>query len=126
MNALGENPVSNTDSASILVRFKNGSNAVINYFSNGSKSYSKERVEVFSCERVFVVDNFRNTKGFGAKGFSNLKTRIDKGHKTQFQEYIKRIKEGGEPLIPLNEIVNVTKASFAAIESLKTKSWINV
>jgi predicted dehydrogenase/threonine dehydrogenase-like Zn-dependent dehydrogenase len=126
MNAMGENPQENTDNASILLRFKNGSNAVVNYFANGAKSYSKERVEVFSRERVFIMDNFRTTKGYGAKGFKDLKTKIDKGHKAQFHQYIKRIKEGGEPLIPMNEIVNVTKASFAAIQSLKEKRWVDV
>lgn len=47
MNALGENPQENTDNASIILRYANGSNAVINYFSNGSKSYAKERIEVY-------------------------------------------------------------------------------
>lgn len=55
MNALGENPEENTDNASILLRYANGTNAVINYFANGSKSYAKERVEVFSQERVLVL-----------------------------------------------------------------------
>lgn len=126
MNSMGENPKENTDNASILLKFKNGSNAVVNYFANGAKSYSKERVEVFSRERVFIMDNFRTTKGYGAKGFKDLKTKIDKGHKAQFHEYIRRIKEGGEPLIPMNEIVNVTRASFAAIQSLKEKRWVDV
>jgi predicted dehydrogenase/threonine dehydrogenase-like Zn-dependent dehydrogenase len=48
MNAMGENPEENTDNASILLRYKDGSNAVINYFANGSKSYSKERVEIYT------------------------------------------------------------------------------
>ncbi len=126
MNALGENPQENTDNASILLRFQNGSNAVINYFSNGSKSYSKERVEVFSRERVFIMDNFRTTKGFGAKGFKDLKTKIDKGHKIQFKTYINRIQNGGEAIISFTDIVNVTKASFAAIESLREKKWIDI
>ncbi len=126
MNAMGENPKANTDNASILVRFKNGSSAVINYFSNGAKSYNKERIEVFSRERVFIMDNFCTTKGFGAKGFRNLKTKIDKGHRTQFQTYIQRIKDGGEALIPFSEIVNVTKASFAAIESLREGRWKDI
>lgn len=126
MNALGENPRENTDNASILVRFKNGSNVVINYFANGAKSYSKERIEVYSQERVFIIDNFRTTKGFGAKGFKDLKTKIDKGHRAQFQTFIKRIQQGGEVLIPFSEIVNVTRASFAAIESLKKRTWIDL
>ena len=126
MNNMGMGMEENTDNASILLKFKNGSNAVIHYFSNGSKSYSKERIELFSRERVFVLDNFRITKSFGAKGFKTLKTRIDKGHKVQFYKYINRIIEGGEPLILFNEMVNVTKASFAAQQSLKEKRWIDI
>lgn len=126
MNSMGEVSQENTDNASILLKFRNGTNAVINYFANGSKEYSKERVEVFSHERTFIMDNFRTTTGYGAKGFNNLKTKINKGHKVQFDQYIKRIQEGGQPLIPFNEIVNVTKASFAAIKSLKENKWVNI
>ena len=71
MNALGENPQENTDNVSILLKYENGTNAVINYFANGSKSYVKERVEVFSQEKVLVLDNWRKLEGFGVKGFSN-------------------------------------------------------
>ena len=126
MNTLGPDRDENTDNASILLKFRNGSNAVINYFANGSKSYSKERVEVFSRERVFIVNNFRTTEGYGVKGFKSLKTRVDKGHKAQFQEYIKRVKNGGAPLININEIVNVTRASFAALRSLKENRWVDI
>ena len=126
MNAMGKLTEVNTDNASILLRFKNGSNATINYFANGSKSYSKERIEVYSQERTWIVDNFKTTKAFGAKGFKNLKTRINKGHRAQFHDYIKRIKEGGESLIPFDEIVNVTKASFAAVTSLRENCWVSV
>jgi len=126
MNSMGTDTRENTDNASILMKFKNGSSAVINYFANGSKSYSKERIELFSQERVFVLDNFRTTTAYGAKGFKKLKTKMNKGHKAQFHTYIERIKEGGDPLIAFSEMVNVTKASFAALQSLKEKQWIDV
>lgn len=124
MNAMGVNPQENTDSASILLQYENGSTGVINYFANGSKSYSKERVEVYSQERTLVMDNFRTTKGYGFKGFSKLKTKLDKGHKNQFHGLVKAVQQGGAPLIPMDELVNTTKASFAAIESLKQGKWI--
>ena len=126
MNGMGKSTNLATDNASIILNFQNGSNAVINYFSNGSKKYSKERVEVYSQERTWIIDNYRKTEAFGLKGFKTLKTKMDKGHKTQFYELIQRTQNGGEPLIPIDEIINVTKASFATIESLKTKKWIKV
>lgn len=123
MNAMGVNPEENTDNATILLKYENGSTGVINYFSNGSKAYSKERVEVYSQDRTLVMDNFRKTEGFGFKRFSKLKTKLDKGHKNQFHKLISQTKNGGTALIPFEEIVNTTKASFAAIESLKQGIW---
>ncbi|WP_418637378.1 bi-domain-containing oxidoreductase [Winogradskyella sp.] len=126
MNALGENPAENTDNASILVKMENGSTGVVNYFSNGSKSYAKERLEVFSQEKTLIMDNFIKTSGYGTKGFSKLKTKLDKGHKEQFGSILEKIKGGDVALIPYEELINVTKASFAAIQSLKEGKWIEV
>ncbi|MCC8072090.1 MAG: bi-domain-containing oxidoreductase [Bacteroidales bacterium] len=126
MNALGENPEENTDNATIILRYANGSNAVINYFANGSKSYAKERVEVFSQQKVLILDNWRKLTGYGVKGFSKMSGSMDKGQKSQFAQLNERIKNGGEPLIPFESIQNTTRASFAAIESLKTHSWVRI
>jgi predicted dehydrogenase/threonine dehydrogenase-like Zn-dependent dehydrogenase len=126
MNAMGTNVEENTDTASILLQYENGSNAVINYFANGSKEYAKERVEVYSQERTLVLDNWRKLSGYGFKGFSSLKLSQNKGHAAQFELLVKNIKEGGEPIIPFNEIVNTTLASFAAIDSLKNGTWIDI
>lgn len=126
MNAMGTNPAENTDNASILLQYENGSTGVINYFSNGSKTYAKERIEVYSQERTAVIDNYRVTEGYGFKGFTKLKTGIDKGHKAQFGLLTERIKNGGAALIPFDEIINTTLASFAAIDSLKQGGWVAV
>jgi predicted dehydrogenase/threonine dehydrogenase-like Zn-dependent dehydrogenase len=126
MNAMGTNPEENTDNAIITLKFENGSQGVINYFSNGSKEYAKERIEIYSQGRILVIDNFRKLSGYGFKGFSAMKTSLDKGHKNQFEQLIKQIKEGGLSLIPFEEIINTTRASFAAIESLRKGSWVNI
>lgn len=126
MNAMGENPEENTDNASILLRYKDGSNAVINYFANGSKSYSKERVEIYTQEKTLVLDNWRELKEYGCKGFTKMKKSMDKGHTTQFSLLNERILRGGEALIPFCSIINTTKASFACIESLKLNKWIEI
>lgn len=126
MNAMGENPQENTDNATILLKYENGTNAVINYFANGSKSYQKERVEVFSQERVFILDNWRKLEGFGAKGFSKMKGSMDKGQKDEFRLLNERLQKGGEALIPFESIVNTTKVSFAAIQSMKENRWVEI
>lgn len=126
MNAMGKTPEENTDNATLLLQYENGTNAVINYFSNGSKSYQKERIEVFSQERVFILDNWRKLTGFGSKGFSKKSGSMDKGQETEFGLLADRLKKGGSALIPFESIVNTTRASFAAIQSLKENRWIEV
>ena len=37
-----------------------------------------------------------------------------------------RIKIGGNPLIPIEQIFNVTNASISALESLKKRKWIKL
>ncbi|MFO0268242.1 MAG: bi-domain-containing oxidoreductase [Cyclobacteriaceae bacterium] len=126
MNAMGINPALNTDNASILLKYADGSTAVINYFANGSKAYAKERVEIYSQERTATIDNWRVSKGYETKSFHSLKTRQDKGHTKQFSELMARIKEGGPPLIPFDSLINTTRASFAAVKSLQEKKWIQI
>ncbi len=126
MNAMGVSPRENTDCASILLQYANGSTGVINYFANGSKDYSKERIEVYSQERTLVCDNFQVTTGYGTKGFSRLKTNTDKGHLAQFRLLTERVRSGGDPLMSFDEVVNTTLAGIAAVESLKTRRWVDV
>lgn len=126
MNAMGTHPSETTDSASMLLKYQNGSTGVINYFANGSKAYSKERMEVYSQERTLVLDNFRTLTGYGFKGFSKMNTRQDKGHREQFRRLLDRIRTGGSSLISFDELVNTTQATFAALESLKRGEWVKV
>lgn len=123
--ANGINPNENTDNASILLKYENGSLGVINYFSNGSKSYPKERIEIFQSGKNMIIDNFKQIQlfGYSKKGF---KKSQDKGHSNQFKNWLDMIQKGGDSIIPFDSIYNTSKASILCIESLKTKSWVNV
>lgn len=106
------------DKMSISLGFADGSVGTVNYFANGPKSYPKEMLEVFSDGRVLRLENFRKLVGFGFKGFHTFKTfRQDKGHAAELAAFVARLAAGGEALIPLDQLVNVTLASFAAMTS---------
>ncbi len=126
MNAMGVHPTEITDSASILLKYENGSTGVVNYFSNGSKAYSKERIEVYAEEKTLVLDNFRILYGYGFKNFSKMKSSVNKGHQEQFEQLLKSIISGGVPIIPFHEIMNTSEATFAAIKSLQQKAWVEI
>jgi predicted dehydrogenase len=126
MSAMGDQPKENTDNATILLSYANGSSGVVHYLSNGSRRYSKERIEVFAQGKTIIIDNFKLTRAFGVNNFNKLATRLDKGHRRQFELLADRLREGSEPLIPFDQLVNTTKATFAALASLKQRSWIDI
>lgn len=113
------------DKMSIVLAFEDGSVGTVNYFANGSKSYPKEMLEVFSDNRVLRLENWRRLTGYGFKGFSKHKTfRLDKGHAREFAAFVDRVSKGGGPLIPLDQLANVTRASFAAERSAQMHEMV--
>ena len=115
---MGKGVAVKEDKMSIVLSFEDGSIGTVNYFANGSKSYPKETVEVYSENRILKLDNFRRLAGYGFSGFKKMKLfRMNKGHRNEFNAFVNRIAEGGEPLIPFEELVNATLASFAAMTS---------
>ena len=50
----------------------------------------------------------------------------DKGHREQYRQYLKFLREGGVPPVSFGEVVNTTRASLAAIDSLREKKWIDI
>ena len=125
MNSMGENSEENTDNATILLKYQNGSSGVINYFSNGNKGYSKERIEVYAQGKTMVIDNFRKSEYYGLKS-SGISRSKDKGHHEQFRLFLERLKKGEEAIIPFEEIINTSRASICAVESLKLGAWVRI
>ncbi len=124
---MGGNAVIPEDKMSISLDFADGSIGTVNYFANGSKSYPKETLEVFSEGRVVRLENFRRTTGFGFKGFRKFTTwRQDKGHVGQFASFVRNIEQGGAPLIPIFDLINVTLASFAAMTSSRESRMVHI
>ncbi|MEW6161524.1 MAG: dehydrogenase, partial [Verrucomicrobiota bacterium] len=80
---------------------------------------------VFSDGRVFRLDNFRRLEGYGVNGFRQFRTwRQDKGHNAELQAVVDLLRNGGKPLIPFDQIVNVTLASFAAVTAAREQRTI--
>ncbi|HVO27029.1 MAG TPA: bi-domain-containing oxidoreductase [Candidatus Margulisiibacteriota bacterium] len=104
-------------STSISLTFSDGSIASIDYWTNGPRSYPKERVEIFSQGRVLTIDNWRALQAHEWPGVSRMGRRQDKGHGNEVAAFLRSITTGGAPLIPFAEIEMVTAASFAAVQS---------
>ena len=99
--------------------FKDGSIAIINYFSNGSKVMPKERIELFCNNSILKLDNFLKLTGYEWPGFKSLSLRSqDKGHKKELSLFFESVRKGTKSPIPLNEILEVSKETIILAENI--------
>ena len=104
---------------SIILKFKDGSNGTIHYFSNGPMSFPKERIEVFYDEKVIQVDNFKSLKSYGSGGMPNKKLwSQDKGHLNIVKSFIDSINGSKTPEISFKELFDVSDISIRAANKL--------
>jgi predicted dehydrogenase len=109
--------VATNDCASVMLKFADGSIGTIHYLSNGSKSFPKERVEVFCAGRVLQLDNFRNLRGFGWPGFSGMRLwRQDKGQRACVLAFVEAVRRGIPAPIPIEEILEVSRVSIESAQ----------
>lgn len=106
------------DTATITLTFADGSVGSIHYFANGSKSFPKERLEVFSGGRILQLDNFRNLRGFGWPGFRKMNLwRQNKGQKACAAAFVHAVEQGGDAPIPFDELLEVGRVTLEIAEA---------
>jgi predicted dehydrogenase/threonine dehydrogenase-like Zn-dependent dehydrogenase len=111
------------DSVSIELRFADGSIGTVHYFANGSKSFPKERIEVFAQGRVLQLDNYRRLTGFGWPGFKKMNLwSQDKGQKSCAAAFVQTVASGGAAPIPFEELIEVGRATILAADLARAKS----
>ncbi len=108
------------DKAAITLEFANGALGTIHYVASGHRSFPKERLEVFCRGAVLQLDNFRRLTGYGWPGFSRLNLwRQDKGNEACMAAFVAAVQSGQASPIPFAELVEVTEATFDAVEALQ-------
>jgi predicted dehydrogenase len=124
--ALPNNGKYSEDNVSMTFTFSDGSIGVVDYLANGDKSFPKERLEVFCESIVAVLDDYVSLTIIkdGNKKVESISQ--DKGWKNEMSVSAKAIKEGGEPPIPYDQLIGVTKTTFAVVESIQNKTTISV
>lgn len=110
------------DNLHLTYTFSDGSIGTITYLANGDKSFTKERVEVFSAGRVGVLDDFRTLEFVrdGRRRMLKSHLRQDKGHAGLWKAFLAAIQTGLTPPIPYNDLIQVTRASFVSMHALQS------
>jgi len=86
---------------------------------NGHRGFPKERLESFCGAKILQLDNFKKLKGWGWSGFSKMKLwKQDKGQTACVAAFVDAIRDGKPSPIPLGEIIEVTRATFDAVDQL--------
>jgi predicted dehydrogenase len=110
------------DVAVMTFSFPDDSLGTVSYLANGDKAFSKERVEVFCGGRVAVLDDYRTLELVHKGNRQTLRSRLrqDKGHRAEWVAFADAIQHSGPAPIPYGHLFGVTRASFAAVEALRT------
>jgi predicted dehydrogenase len=113
-------PLQARDNVGIELTFTNGSIGTILYVSDGSPRVPKERIEAYAGDRTGILDDYRALHLFNStRRRETRKRRQDKGHLHEISAFL-HAAERGETPIPLETLANVSLATLATVESLKT------
>ena len=117
-----------TDNILITLEFPDGSIGSLAYLANGDKGFSKEYLEVFCGGRIGIMDDFTHltTISNGQRKEKRSRFGQDKGHRAAWQAFLSCIKDGTKPPISYHELIHVSKATLAAMNSLNTGSKITL
>ena len=106
------------DTFSLQLRFADGSIGTVHYFSNGSRAFPKERLEVFTDGKVLRLDNFRKLQAWGIPGFRTRRLfSQDKGQQACCAAFLSAIQAGGPDPIPASELFAVQRWLLEAVDS---------
>lgn len=103
-------PINNfNNNFSIFLEFEDNSTGVINYLSDGNKSFPKEKLTVFSDGSVFEIDNFKKMSAYGVKNFKSMNFwNQDKGLNEMVKQFKNSINKNQNNIIPFNDIISVS------------------
>ena len=115
----------NYENVSVEIEFEDGSVGTILYLASGAPAMSKEYTEVFSGGLSATMDNFRSVALHRGRQTEKKTFPGDKGHAAEMQAVIEALKSGVSP-IPFHSLLATSQATFAVLESLRTRARVDI
>jgi predicted dehydrogenase/threonine dehydrogenase-like Zn-dependent dehydrogenase len=116
----------NRDNVTVTVRFEDGSIANLVYLANGDRAVAKEYFEVFCGNSIARLDDFKSLSLSRNGKTEILKGTRDKGHRREIELTLEAMKQGREAPIPFAELMEVTEATFAIEEAIRTQRTVGM
>ncbi|HUP22927.1 MAG TPA: bi-domain-containing oxidoreductase [Thermoanaerobaculia bacterium] len=114
------------DQTVATIRLSGGHAASLSYVT-GDRSVPKERIEITCNGQSVFIDDFRSVR-IVREGRTRTKRwrRRTKGHRELLEAFLDAVKGNRPPPIPYAEILNVSWASLALVDSLGSASPVRV
>lgn len=114
------------DNVNIILNYTDGSTATISYYAYGDSTMPKEHIEAFGGGVSMTMTDFRELVVYKDGKLKKEKSaNQDKGFVNEFKAFKDAVKNGNEA-ISFDSIYNTTKTTFKILESIRSKSLVEV
>ena len=112
----------------VLLRYPDGSTAVITYATSGAPGFPKETIELLADGRVLRLDDFQRASVHSRKRWtsSRLPRGRDKGQRAEIDAFLAAIRSGGPMPVPVESLVATTLATIAVQTGLATGAAVRI
>ncbi len=118
-------PAQARDNVVVSLRHADGSLGTILYAAESAAGIGKERIEAFSRAGIGVLDDYRTLALHGERQETVKSRTQDKGHRNEVAAFVQAVRDGRAP-VPVSEIANVSLATLAVVESLRTGAPVRI
>ncbi|MGH3903821.1 MAG: bi-domain-containing oxidoreductase [Pseudonocardiaceae bacterium] len=115
------------DDLQVVLRYRDGSTAVITYATSGAVGFPKETIDLLADGKVLSLDDFQRAGVHGRTRWSTPRLLSpqwargrDKGQRAQIDAFVDAARSGGTMPVPIDSLVATTRATLAVHTSLAT------
>jgi len=110
----------NHDNVLVSITFADGSVGTIHYLAKGSNAVEKEYLEVFGDQKTARMWNFKKLECAVGRKKSSTSFSGDKGHAAEMKAVLDGFESGTGSPISIDSLAATSRATFAAMESVRT------
>ena len=110
----------------MVVTYDDGSVATLVYVANGSDRLEKEYCEVSAGGRTAVLRDFREVTFYEGRSSKRRTYKGGKGHAEEVAHFLDVVRGRAEAAFTPESLAETTAVTFAAVESLRTRSAVEL
>jgi predicted dehydrogenase/threonine dehydrogenase-like Zn-dependent dehydrogenase len=116
----------NHDNLVVSISFADGSVGTIHYLANGASAVEKEYLEVFGDSKTARMWNFKKLECAVGRKKTSTSFSGDKGHAAEMKALISAFESGTGSPISLESLAATSRATFAAMDSIRMNCVVRV